>query len=50
MTGEGKRERMKWVEGVNCMVMGGNKTSGREHAAVYMDVFIKIVHVKHTKL
>lgn len=41
MTGEGKWERMKWVKGVNCMVMDGNKTLGREHAAVYMDVFIK---------
>lgn len=41
MTGEGKWERMRWVKGVNCMVKDGNKTLGREHAVVYMDIFIK---------
>ena len=41
MTGEGKWERMKWIKGVNFVVMDGNKTLGCEHAAVYMDIFIK---------
>lgn len=41
MTGKGEVGEDEMEQGVNCMVMDGNKTLGCEHAAVYMDIFIK---------
>lgn len=38
---KGGRGRTKWVKGVNCMLMDGNKTLDGEHAEVCMDIFIQ---------
>ena len=29
---------VKWVKGVNCLVMDGNRTSADDHAVVYTEV------------
>ena len=33
--------RMKWVKGINCMVMNRNQVFGSEHTAVYAEVEIQ---------
>ena len=36
---EGSGEKwMKWVKGINCMVMDGNQTCGGDHFVVYTGV------------
>ena len=36
--GWGSGGRVKWVKGVDRMVMGGNQTCGGDHFVVYKDV------------
>lgn len=35
ITRRDERGRVKWVKGINCMVMEGNDTSGGEHTEEY---------------
>ena len=38
--GEGADKRVKWVKGINCMVMHGNEIFGVGHAVGYTEVEI----------
>lgn len=37
---EGMEGRVKWIQGINCMVMEGNSSFGHEHAIVYTEIEI----------